>query len=143
MPKFPATPAAGDRRVEQFPLHAAQTFKLGAAVYLDATPDVNECGDDPATILGFATEPATKDPESSAVVLVAKCEEGRRFWMSGSSNPAATDVNLTYGIDSDADGIWVVDKTETTNTRVYVHQVDLTRNLFLVSVLEAYRQTAP
>jgi len=148
MPAFPATPAIyGGHSVRQYIVKAAEDWKLGAAVVLDATPELVECGTDPALILGFASEAVTsgvsKDPEGALKCLVNVASEGQKFWMSGSSNPAITDVNVSYGIIADANGIWIVDKTETVATRVYVHQVDLTRNLFLVSVLAANRQAAP
>ena len=142
MPKFPATPAVGGRNIRQHSLAAAQTFKLGAAVLLDASEDIIEAGADPALIRGFAAEPAGKDPEGALKILVYAADQGEKFWMSGDNNPVKADINQSYGIVKDADGIWTVDGTEVVNTRVYVHQVDLDRNLYLVSVLEANRQAA-
>lgn len=146
--KFPAIPTASGRRIVQYDINVATTFRKGAAVVLDAGEEVVECGADPALILGFAAEPAIasplfgrKDPEVGKV-LVCVAEEGRRFWMDGSSAPAANgdDINQSYGIAKDADGDWYVDKTDVVATRVYVHNVDYDRNLYEVSVLEANRQ---
>ena len=121
---------------------AAQSFKLGAAVVLDASQFVTECGADPASLIGFAAHPAGKGlPSTKDLVYVAS--EGQKFWMSGTSNPVYADTNKLYGIVKDANGIWTVDKTDVVNTRVYIHAVDLDRNLYLASVLAANRQAAP
>lgn len=143
MPAFPAMPAyAADQPTEEMTLAGAQTFKMGAAVLMDANEDIAECGADPAAIRGFAACPAgTHFPATK--ILVWKASEGQKFYMAGTSAPVKADINQSYGIVKDADGIWVVDKTEAVNTRVYVHQIDTDRNLFLVSVLAANRQVAP
>lgn len=141
MPAFPATPDARSRKLRQYAQKAGETFKLGACVLLDANEDILEAGADPASIRGFAAEPAGKDPEAGKV-LVAVCDQGELFWMAGDNAPVKADINQNYGIVKDADGIWTVDGTETTNTRVHVHQIDTDRNLYLVSVLEANRQAA-
>jgi hypothetical protein len=117
-------------------------FKLGAAVLLDANEDVVECGADPAAILGFAAHENDKNPITGKTT-VAVCTEGQKFWMSGSSAPVKADINQVYGIVKDANGIWIVDKTEAVNTRVYIHAIDTDRNLFLISVLAANRQALP
>jgi hypothetical protein len=143
VPKYPALPATHeDFQADEFSEAAAQTFKMGAAVLLDASEDIAECGADPAAILGFAAHPATKNIPATKD-LVWKASEGQKFWMAGSSNPVKANINQLFGIVKDADGIWIVDITETVNTRVYIHNIDLDRNLFLISVLAANRQAAP
>lgn len=140
MPAFPALNAySWDQPAQEYDLAASQTFKLGAAVLLDASENIAECGADPALILGFALHPAGMHIPATKC-LVARASEGQKFFMSGTSNPVKANINQSYGIVKDADGIWVVDITDTTATRLYVHQVDLERNLFQVSVLEANRQ---
>lgn len=143
MPAYPALPAyAADAPAAEFTIAAAQTYKMGAALLLDANEDLAECGADPAAILGFAAHPANLNiPASKA--LVWKASEGQKFWMAGTSAPVKANINQSFGIVKDADGIWVVDITETVATRVYVHQIDTDRNLFLVSVLAANRQALP
>lgn len=145
---MPPVPAAGNRDNIYLPVKNNQTFKEGAFVVLDGTPEVNECGADPASIYGIASggcasAGVTRDPQDTTKVIVHKAFEGQKFWMDGSSNPAITDVGVSYGIAKDADGYWYVDKTDAVNTRVYVHQVDLDMNRFLVSILAANRQVAP
>lgn len=142
MPAFPATPAFEvPSSTRQYTEAAAQSFKLGAAVFLVAGL-VTECGADPASILGFASHPAGKGLPAT-VDLVEVASEGQKYWMAATSAPVAGDVNTLYGIVKDANGIWIVDKTDVVNTRVYVHYVDLDRGLLLVSVLAANRQAAP
>lgn len=122
-------------------LKAAETFKRGALVYMDANEEITECGADPAVILGMALHDAAVLPKEDKI-LVAECIEGLRFWMDGDNAPVAGDVGVSYGVVKDGD-IWTVDGTETTTTRVQVVDVDLDRNLYLVTVLVANRQLAP
>lgn len=143
MPEFPATPAfMAESSVRQYTEAAAQSFAIGAAVVLDGSQNVTECGADPATILGFSAHraganiPATRD-------LIHVASEGQKFWMQATSNPAYANTNVAYGLVRAASGIWLVDFTDVVNTRVYVHYVDTDRNLVLVSVREANRQVAP
>lgn len=141
MPKRTAEPHF-HRKIMQYTVDSAATFKDGAAVLLASDEEIEECGADPAAILGFAAEEATKDPETGKV-LVHVADELCTFWMEGDNDPVAGDLNQTYGIAKDADGIWYVDGTDTTNTRVYVHDIDIPRKLYRVSVLAANRQAAP
>lgn len=143
MPAEPAVRAFGPpRNAAQYTDAASQTYKQGAAVVLNGSQLLAECGADPAAILGFAQHAAGTDPMGSTVAHVERATEGQYFWMDGTSAPAASDVGVAYGIVKDADGIWVVDKTDTSNTRVSVVNVDLERSRFLVSVLAANRQLA-
>lgn len=148
MPRVPAIASAGHRDCEWLPVDAAASFKVGAAVVLDAEKELTECGADPALIFGFSlTEVVagvSKDPQDTTKATVLKMLEGEKVWMQCSSDPVeATHRNNAYGIAKDADGIWYVDFTELVETRVYVHRVDVDRKMVEVSVLEAYRQLAP
>lgn len=134
---------ASNERVRQFDVKAAETFTLGALVVLDGSEELTECGADPASILGMVLHSEDVDPLDTTKALVALAEEGRTFWMPGDDDPTAADVNQSYGVAVDGDGIWHVDGTEAVNTRVYVHAVDLDRKLYEVSVLAANRQVAP
>jgi hypothetical protein len=156
VPHFPAIPAytpISPVRAYGEETAPAQTFIIGAAVYLDANGLVAECPVDPATILGFAQTNAGKNPlglpyagaASPAALsdLVAVAQGGTAFWMSCVNAPQASDVNKAFGITKGADGIWQVDQTKVVNTRVFVEYVDLDRNLELVTVLQSNRQAAP
>lgn len=148
MPRVPAIESAHHRDAEYIIVAAAATFVAGAAVVLDGSKQVTECGADPASIYGFALFGATagvsKDPQDPTRVLVAKAIEGEKFWMQCSSAPSeATHRNNSYGIAKDADGIWYVDFTDVVNTRLFVHRVDVDRAMVEVSVLAANRQIPP
>lgn len=139
---IPAEPAVGD--VSEYTVAASETFKRGAVVLLDGSEDIIEAGADPASILGFAAmewpEGGAAAPADFTLIPIFKATEGQKFWMSGDNDPVKADRNQSYGIIADGDGIWTVDGTETTATRVYVHDIDLERNLYKVSVLVANRQ---
>lgn len=144
MPAFPATPAfSPESSAETLTEGAAQSFKLGAAVVLDASKLVTECGADPALIYGFAGHPAGKNvPPTTDIVF--KAWEGQKFWMSGTTAFVYADNSKQYGITKDANGIWQIDRAKTGATeRVYIHYVDLERNLALATVIAANRQVAP
>ena len=141
--KMPIIPAAKSRSNWQFDLAAAQTFKKGSPVSHNASEEIAEIAADGTPILGFAAEAAGTDPESASKVLVAVAVEGRLFQAEGDNAPTMDDVNQSYGLAKDADGYWYVDGTDVANPRVYVHNVDLERNLYIISVLAAHRQAAP
>lgn len=134
--------AQANAEIIELPLAAAQTFKDGAVVVQNADENIAEAGADPTAIYGIALHGAGVGP-NTGTVLVAKATEAARFWMDGDDAPTKADRNQAYGIAKDADGIWHVDGTDTVNTRVYVHDVDLTRKLYLVSFREGNRQIAP
>lgn len=144
MPNYPALPAyQADQSAAKYTEAATQTFKLGAAVLLDGSQNIAECGVDPAAILGFAAHPATKNIPATED-LVWKASEGQKFWMSGTTAPVKANINVSYGITKDANGIWQLDTAKTAGSaRLYVHNIDTDRNLYLVSVLAANRQAAP
>lgn len=136
MAKVPAIPNQGTH-LRVYDLKAGEVFNSGAAVTL-SSGEVAECGADPASILGFAEHASGVDPDPG-IVVVATATAASTFWLEGSSDPAEADIGVKYGLAVDGDGDWYLDKTETTNTRVVVEAIDLTRKLFEVRVLEANR----
>jgi len=123
----------------RYTLKASETFDAGDLVTIDANEDVLEVsGADPTTILGLAAEAAANVVEAG-YVMVWVATGDLVFAMEGDNNPTADDVNQSYGVIQDGDGIYTVDGTETSNTRVYVNSVDTTRNLYFVTVLDATR----
>lgn len=132
--KFNAYPNIGSR-IRKFPLAEDAAFLEGAFVVLtDGLAD--ECGADPALILGIALHDAGADPDTGHV-LVAIAHANATFILQGSSDPAEDDVGVAYGIAKDGDGIWYVDKTDVVATRVSVEKIYLTRDQFEVRVLAA------
>jgi hypothetical protein len=137
MPALAARPNLR-KTIRSYPLADAAAFLEGAAVLLTAG-EVDEAGADPAAILGFALHDAGADPDPGEI-LVALALEGATFVLQGTSAPVAADEGVEYGLVKDGDGIWVVDKTETVNTRVFVEKVFEDREEFEVRVLAANRQ---
>lgn len=137
MPAFAAYPNIR-KVIRRYPLATGASFLEGALV-VAAAGEVDECGADPAAILGVALHDAGADPDT-AEVLVALATGESTFVMQGSSAPVAADEGVEYGVAKDGDGIWIVDKTETVNTRVVVEKVYLDREQFEVRVLAANRQ---
>ena len=123
----------------RYTLKASETFKKGDPVTIDSNEDVLALsGTDPTTILGFAAENAANVIESGYVMVWPAIGDAI-FAMSGSSDPDADNVNQSYGIIVDANGVWTVDETDTSATRVYVVDVDVARKLWFVTVLDATR----
>ena len=129
-------------RVKEYTLAAAQTFKSGALVLMDANEDVATCGADPTSVLGVSASPAAAEPEPGRVLVNLGSEEAL-FWADGDNAPTKADINQQYGAAVDGDGIWHVDGTETTAKVFYVVDVDLDTNRYLVRILAAVRQSAP
>lgn len=124
---------------KRYTLKSGETFKKGDFVTLDANEDVLEVsGADPSSILGIAAEDAANVVESGWV-MVEIATTDTVFRMQGSSAPSEDNVNQNYGIVEDGDGVYTVDLTDTSNTRVYVIDVDVDNEYFFVKVLDAYR----
>lgn len=150
MPKIPAIAHNRDSdAIRHYTIASGEAWEPGALLVLDASEDLTECGADPASILGWALDKvaagdiAGKLAGFSLTAAVYVAEAGRKAWMQGDNDPVKADINQSYGVAVDGDGIWYVDGTDQSNTRVYVHDIDTDRNMYLVSVLEANRQAAP
>jgi hypothetical protein len=126
----------------EFAEDASATYTIGACVMLAADEEVEECGADPAAILGVALHDAGTHPMPGRCLVAVASSEHQTYFFSGTRDPLLTDRNQKYGLVKDADNNWVVDLTDTTATRVYVKDVDLTRALYHVTILEANRQSA-
>lgn len=128
----PFTPLqrVGDERFFARQMKAGETFKTGAAVLVDSNNELAECGADPATIYGVALASAAdyawKYDSFGFVdfeIPFAKADQPFRGTLKGTF--AASDIGTSYGLLKDSTtGIWVVDKAETSATRVRVISVD-------------------
>lgn len=137
---YPARTLSGNRvPVMRFTLKAGETFKRGDPVTIDSNEDVLKVsGSDPASILGFAAENAA-DVVEAGYVLVWVANDDTLFALPGDNAPTADDVNQSYGIVVDGDGVWGVDGTDTSNTRVKVFDYDAAQGLYFVQVLASAR----
>lgn len=126
----------------------------GSLVFVSSN-ELELCGSDPSDILGVALEffqghagygmPNSPSQVTGRTnqVAVAIASQSQIFTMPCSSAPAATDIGVRYGVAIVNDGswdYWVVDKTDTTNERVVVVDVDIDRGIAYVKFLEAYAQ---
>ena len=134
--------AQRNRTVREFPLDSAATFVHGAAALVDtADGEVVEAGTDPALILGFAEHDAAADPLTT-IVLVAVALPTSTFLIEASAALVASDVGKSYGLTKDGtSGVWFLDKAKTgASARALVEEVDLTRALAEISILQTNRQ---
>lgn len=142
MAAFPAYPNQG-RTVREYDLAAAQDFLQGAFVVLNTSGEIAEVGADPAEVTGVALFDAGNLPLTGKM-SVAVARSRSTFIMQGTSAPVEADIGVEYGIVEDGDGVYVVDKTETTTTVVKVERIFLEtngfpRDQFEVSVLPSVR----
>lgn len=108
-----------------------ETFEQGACVLTEASSGglvAAECGADPAAIAGVSlagvSDYSWEDDTFNTVnpkTRIAPATQIFRGTMLGTW--AATDEGVSYGL-LDSSGIWVIDKAETTNTRVRVLRAD-------------------
>lgn len=146
MAASPAYPNKG-RTVREYDLAAAQDFLQGAVVTL-AGGEISEATADPTSVLGVALHDAGNDPDPTKI-LVAVARSRSTFIMQPDTGQTfvQADEGSDYGVVEDADGIWVVDKTDTANAVVRVERVLVDpddpsdeRNQAEVSFLPAVRQ---
>lgn len=142
MPKLKAWPArtlSGNRApIMRYDLKSGETFERGDPVVLDANEEILEVsGTDPVEITGFACGNAA-DVIEAGKIEVWLATGDVVFAMQGDDAPTADDVNQSYGI-VETSGVWLVDGTDTSNTRVYVLDVDIDRELYFVIVLDSAR----
>lgn len=128
----PITPVIRNEsyRYVTYPLADSQTFKKGAAVLLNTDGKVEECGADPALILGFATADAAdyawEDDTFGTVapsVPVALATGVFRGTLEGTYD-ADGHISVDFGVVKDATGYWTVDETDESNVRVLLIGVD-------------------
>lgn len=107
-----------------FPVTAAQTFIAGALVVV-TTGALVECGADPAAILGIAQAPASVGLATGGSIFggtnipVFVISPEDIIWMASATTPVfATHVTQAYGVVKSTN--WLVDVSDTSNTRVHV-----------------------
>jgi hypothetical protein len=132
--------------IRRYPLKAASTFEAGALVYLDTNEVIDECGADPALILGIAEE-AAADVVESGYILVAIASPTAVFAATGWDGsaqdvPEQAQLMTSFGVvkNGAASRGWEVDTSDTVQTRVRVIDYDSTRGEYLVKFLSANRQ---
>lgn len=132
-------PVGSRPHVEAYALAANASFLAGALVVGSGTPmTVDECGADPASILGVACDPAEEVIEPGKInVYIADADTIFAFF--GSTNPTSSHVGNGYGVVA-SNGIWKIDISDTTNKRLTVVGIDTVNNLFLCKFIASIRQ---
>lgn len=143
-PVFPAQVAYGHDQsvVEEYTPSqtAGETFGYGDFVTLAANV-VKRCGADPASILALSevvSENARLLTPNGKVPVRTLTSEITLLMCSDTVPVEATHLNVAYGIVRDSGtGIWKIDVSDTTNTRVVVVRLNVAEGLWYVKLLSA------
>lgn len=131
-----------DYDVGSFTLDAANAGKAGSLCFLNTGDNqIEECGADPALILGLMTGPYTsrliyKDSKMPIIML----DPNVVVAMCSATTPADSHLMDQYGVVKLASGNWAVDVAEVAAPRVQVVRVDAAAGIFYVKFLAANLQ---
>ena len=118
-----------------------QVFKPGALLRKSSGSVLFEIEDtDPTNIFGIADEGAA-DAQENEYVMATELDSTHWYGMMGTRDPVSGDVGTEYGLVKSASGHWIVDITDTSNTRVEVAAVDTVQNYYFVTFLSAHIQS--
>lgn len=115
---------------EYFVPDAAQTITFGELVFQAADEEIEECGADPASILGIAKGNSAdkflwegRIPVSvlTSDVLIGLCV--------GAGTLDSTHANTSVGVLKLASGNWSADLADAVNTRFHITKVDVTNQI--------------
>lgn len=153
-PFFAARTVSGTvPRIVSRPYKTGEAIILGSLAVLDANGELTLCAADPAEVTGIAAEKAGSRPgydaANSPTVVTGRKQELSLFEADGNTifggesaagtPPTKAHVDLQCGVAKDANGIWGIDLTDTTNKVVEIVDVDITRGLFFFKILESVR----
>ena len=128
--------------VGRFAIDSANAGKAGSLCLLNTGDnEVEECGADPAVVLGLMTGPYTSRtiyPGSKMPVIIL--DHNVVVAMCSATTPADSHLTDKYGVVKLASGNWAVDTTETTAQVVQVVKVDPTAGIFYCKFLAAVLQ---
>lgn len=128
--------------VVEYTLDAANPGKAGSLCFLNtADNEVEECGADPALILGLMTgNYASRLIYEGSKVPVIVLDAGVLVGMCSATVPTDAHLHRAYGVVRLASGNWAVDISDTVATRVVVHEYNAGKGLFIVQFLPANLQ---
>lgn len=147
---FPASVAAGYEHATRVQNYTPSTdaIVVSSLVYFDTgTQTIKLCGADPALIAGIA-EGAKNTAQSasertnlhpSSKMPVRLLSTGALVALSSPTTLSEANVGVLYGIVN-VGGVWQLDTTDTTNTRVLVERVDVGTNTAFVRFIAANLQ---
>jgi len=127
----------------EFTPDGTTVFYVGDLVYLDtSTHTVKQCGADPSLILGLSevTSELAKVLTPNGKVPIRALTTTTVVAMPVNTTASADHEGTAYGVVKSADGIWQVDISDTSNTRVLVLKVDVTNKIYYVRFLAANLQ---
>lgn len=154
-------PASAAPSVTRYGYVAAQTFLKGAVLIFGTAGNVGlvqEAGATPATgIVGIALESPASTPghavsfdatviaRTGVVDAVSVAAANRLTIFTGRMvnggtdpvTPAATDIGVKYGVIKDANGVWAVDQSNTTQVPVIIVDIDIANNIVMFKFTEA------
>lgn len=135
--------------IREYPLKSGEVPQAGDIVHLDSNEEVvRTTSADPTPLLGLAEDDYDSPiVEGTGRIRVAVFTEDVIIAMEGDNAPTVNDVNQAYGIARDGNGVWTLDGTDTSNTRVFPVDFHLAvggigPNLYFCKVLAAHRQSA-
>lgn len=149
---FPMFIAHGEPRhpvVKEYPVDAATSFDAHELVFFGTGDDIEVCGADPANIFGIALAPSTaknlyynnitgEGNRLPVAILTPETIVG----MASATTPSAANRTVSYGIVR-VGTHWLVDTSDVVNTRVQVHDIDVTNGIFYVKFDPANLQGEP
>ena len=125
-----------------FKIDSANAGKAGSLCFLNvADNEVEECGADPALILGLMTGPYTARtiyPGGRMPVIVLS--DNVVVAMCSATTPSDAHLERSFGVVKLASGNWAVDTTEAVYTRLVVKKVDVNAGIFYCVFLPANLQ---
>lgn len=141
---FAAYVAQGHDQYESlnFAIKSTNAGKTGAFCFFDtATDNVDECGADPALILGLMTGPYTSRTIYAGSLMPVIClTPGVILGLCSATTPVTAHLTRAYGIVKLASGNWALDISETVNTRCTVLRFDIPSGTYFVKMLAANLQ---
>lgn len=128
--------------VGKFAIDAANAGKAGSLCFLNTGDnEVEECGADPALILGLMTGPRTARtiyPDSKMPVIILS--DNVVVAMCSATTPTDAHLERPFGIVKLASGNWAVDTTDAVNTRLVVKKIDAVAGIWYCVFLPANLQ---
>lgn len=134
---------------------SAAVFRTGAILILGADGELEEGGTDPTAIVGVALEPANSSPGyemgHNPSVITWRAQEvsyttaNRSTIFAGRGvnggtdpvTPTQTQIGENFGLTKDATNTWVIDISDTSNTRVRIVDIDVEQRIYFFKFLEA------
>lgn len=146
---FPHNAGTGIPDIAELVADSAAAFKAGALVVVASDGELEECGTDPALVKGVALAAAGKGPgfnmadqptvtptyrdNKVEIVLATPTQIFVGRGVNGGTDPVTptqTQVGESFGVIKDSDGIWAVDISDTSNTRVEIVKIDIDNKLY-------------